>query len=163
MPGRGFRRRALRTLALFAAFVLTAGAIATPTSASPAMWSGVYRSDDFVVQSVMMSVSGSRVTLKSLQTYVRCTEVSTGQISPKAVWIVDYPQAAVLRANRFTFRFALQSNTLGPLVDYRITGALNPGGQGRVRVAMEGNEVDGDTGEVLSRCTGGVTFQVRRR
>ena len=163
MPVPGFQRRALRVLASACAFTMGAGLSVGPASASPATWSGVYRSDDFVVQSVMMSVSGSRVSLKSLQTYVRCTEVSSGRVSPKAVWIVDSPQAAALHANRFAFDFALQSDTLGPLVSYRITGALNPGGQGRVRVAMEGNEVDGDTGEVLSRCTGGVTFQVRRR
>lgn len=111
----------------------------------------------------MLSVNGSQVTIKSLQTYVRCTDAASGSVMPKAVWIVDYPRMATIRANRFSFDFALQSDTLGPLVSYRITGNLGANGQGRVNAAMEGEELDGDTGEVLSRCRGAVSFQVRRR
>jgi hypothetical protein len=125
-------------------------------------WSGVYRTDDFVVQTIMLSVDSGRVALKSLQTTVQCTDTGDGMVSPTAVWVVDYPQRATMRGNRLAFEFTQQASELSPLVSYRITGTLNSNGRGSVRVVMNGDSISADNGEVIARCAGTVTFQVRR-
>ncbi len=156
------RRRAIRILAALAAVTLSFTVAAAPASARPVQWSGVYRTDDFVVQTVMLSVDAGRVTLKSLQSRVQCTDTGDGTVSPTAVWVVDYPQRATMRANRFTFEFTQQASELSPMISYRITGNLNSNGRGSVRVVMNGDSISGDTGEVIARCADTVTFQVKR-
>jgi len=129
-------------------------------AAAPVLWGGTYRSDDMVVNSLLLSVDGGRVTLKSLQTTVQCTDTGDGRVSRTAVWVADYSRPAALRSNRFAFEFTDQQ-VGGPMVSYRINGTLGSNGRGTVRIRMEGDSIS-DAGGVIANCTGAITFQVRR-
>ena len=161
MTSRNIRPLSARLVAAVVTVAVSFG-MATPASARSVVWSGAYRTDDFIVQTVVLSVDSGRVTLKSLQTRVQCTDTGDGTVSPTAVWVVDHPQRATLRGNRFAFEFTQQPSGLSPMVRYRITGTLNSNGRGSVRVVMDGDSISPDTGEVIARCADTVTFQVRR-
>ena len=104
MTSRNIRPLSARLVAAVVTVAVSFG-MATPASARSEIWSGAYRTDDFIVQTVVLSVDSGRVTLKSLQTRVQCTDTGDGTVSPTAVWVVDYPQRATLRGNRFAFEF----------------------------------------------------------
>lgn len=163
MAVRSARARALA--ALIAGCALGAGLLggAPAASARPVLWSGIFRSaDTLALYSLQLSVDGGRVSIRSLQTTVDCTDTGDGRVSPTAVWVIDYPRQAAMRANRFAFEFADQSSGLSPLVTYRITGNLGSRGHGSVRIRMAGDQISGDTGEVIASCVGDVTIPVTR-
>ncbi|MBU6243785.1 MAG: hypothetical protein KGP12_01085 [Actinomycetales bacterium] len=163
MAVRTARARALA--ALMAGCALGAGLLggAPAASARPVLWSGIFRSaDTLALYSLQLSVDGGRVSIKSLQTTVDCTDAGDGRVSPTAVWVIDYPRQSTMHANRFTFVFDDQSSSLSPLVRYRISGTLNSRGHGSVRVRMAGDQISADSGEVIASCVGDVTFPVTR-
>jgi hypothetical protein len=153
-------KRAL--LALIAVGVLAAPAAA---SARTVIWSGTHGTPGvfgFVgvpFESVMLSTSAGRVSIKSLQIVMACTDPA-GQVRPIAFSVQNSRVRAAMRSNRYTINLTARSNGRKAAVNLR--GTLASNGRGNARVRVLGNSRDSTTGELLEECEREVTIAVRR-
>jgi|GEM_PF-1138627 len=153
--------RFLILLALIAALAVPASA-----SAAPVYWVGTHGTPgvyDFVgipFETLKLRTSGGKVSIKTLQAVMACTDRSDGRVSPVAFDIYNNGVQATLRRNKFVLNLTRVSN--GRLAAVRISGTLGSNGRGTARVRLLGNSRDSTTGQLLEECEREVTISLRR-
>ena len=134
-------------------------------SARPVLWTGTTGTpggeavSGIPLQSLILSTSGGKVNVKSLQIVMRCTDTQDGIVSPIAFWATTSPRVA-LQANRYTLDFATSAG--GRDGQVRMVGQLGSNGKGTARITMTATSTDPTTGTRLENCTGATNFQVKR-
>jgi hypothetical protein len=126
----------------------------TTASARSVVWAGTQARE-----SVMLDTSSGRVSIKSLQVVMACTDPA-GQVRPIAFYVPRSRVRATLRSNRYTINLTARSN--GRRAAVRVAGTLGSNGRGTARVRVLGNSRDSATGELLEECEREVTIAVRR-
>jgi len=151
---------------LLTVLIAVASVAILPVSASarPVLWTGTTgtvggAAAGTPLQSLILSTSGGKVNVKSLQIVMRCTDTQDGIVSPIAFWATTSPRVA-LQANRYTLDFATSAG--GRDGQVRMVGQLGSNGKGTARITMTATSTDPTTGTRLENCTGATNFQVKR-
>lgn len=143
------------------------GLFAVPASASArsVIWAGTHGTPGvfgFVgipFESVMLETSGGRVSIRSLQVVMACTDPA-GQVRPIAFDVQNSRVRSALRSNRYAIDLSARSN--GRHAAVHLTGVLGSNGSGSARIRVLGNSRDSATGALLEECEREVTIRLRR-
>lgn len=126
-------------------------------SAATQLWGGT-GTNDLGPATVLVSARNGRVTLRSVQFIMSCTDTSDGTDSARAF---DYVRGtATLNRNRFAMTLRGDSN--GRSGAARLTGVLGSNGRGTARIDANARGIDPETGQVIENCQATVTFALRR-
>ena len=134
-------------------------------SARPVLWAGTTGTpggeavSGIPWQSLILSTSGGKVNVKSLQMVMNCTDTQDGLVSPIAFWATTSPRVA-LQANRYTLDFAASAG--GRDGQVHMAGQLGSNGKGTARITMTATSTDSTTGATIENCTGATNFRVKR-
>jgi hypothetical protein len=132
--------------------------MSAPAHAAPTPWGGT-GANSLGPATLLLSAQNGRVTVKSLQVIMSCTDTSDGTESSRAFSAVSNIRAT-LRRNRFSFDFTATSG--GRLGRIRLTGVLGSNGRGTARAQVDATGVDSGTGAVIERCRAAVNYRLRR-
>jgi hypothetical protein len=153
-------------IALIAAGLLAvpAAASASPTgstAAAPVLWSGFGGTSTlFIRETLVLKTSAGKVSIKTLQSVMNCTDRSDGRVNKVAFSVYNNGVRATMRRNRFVINTTAVST--GRLAAVHISGTLGSNGRGSARLRLLGNSRDSNTGELLEECEREVTIQMRR-
>ncbi len=132
-------------------------------SARAVLWGGTAFSTGAIVtpvpQTILLSVSGGRVTLKHFQAVMSCIDTGDGTESERA-FDGSTNIRATLHRNRFTLEFTETSG--GRTGDVRLSGMLGSNGRGTVRLRLSATGVDSETSAVVERCSTSFTYGMHR-
>ncbi len=141
-----------------------AAASASPTgstAAAPVLWSGFGGTSTlFIRETLVLKVSAGKVSIKTLQSVMDCTDRSDGRVNKVAFSVFNNRVRATMARNRFVINTTAVST--GRLASVRISGVLGSTGRGSARLRLLGNSSDPETGELLEECERQVTIQMRR-
>ena len=150
---------------LLTVLIAAASVAILPVSASarPVLWTGTTGTvgggaSGTPLQSLILSTSGGKVNVKSLQMEMSCTDTQDGLVSPVAYWTVASPRVA-LQANRYTLDYSASAG--GRDGQVHMAGQLGSNGKGTARITMTATSTD-STGATIENCTGSTNFRLKR-
>ena len=151
----------------FAIALVAVGILAVPAAASaapvastasaPVLWAGTgfFVGDQVASESLILKTSGGRVSVKSLQVVVSCTERIGGRVFPIAFYVYNSSIRDTLSRNRFVIDLsAVRYGNRRASV--RVKGTLGSNGRGSAQIRVRG--LDGPDEE----CERDRTLQMRR-
>jgi len=151
----------------FAIALVAVGILAVPAAASaapvastasaPVLWAGTgfFVGDQVASESLILKTSGGRVSVKSLQVVVSCTERIGGRVFPIAFYVYNSSIRDTLSRNRFVIDLsAVRYGNRRASV--RVKGTLGSNGRGSAQIRVRG--LDGPD----EACERDRTLQMRR-
>ncbi len=147
---------ALIAVGILAVPAAASAAPAASTAAAPVLWTGFTGTEtSFITETLILKTSGGRVSIKSLQVVMSCTQRVDGSVLPTAFWVYNSPVRPALSRNRFVINLSAVSNG-GRLASVRVQGTLGSNGRGSAQIRLRGGGNDVET------CERDVTLQMRR-
>ncbi|MBK5231701.1 MAG: hypothetical protein JJE13_01795 [Thermoleophilia bacterium] len=154
--------RSVRSTRLAAIAVLTFAigftCLAGTASARPTPWGGT-GSNDIGRGTLLLTVANGRVTVRSLQAIMACTDTSDGHESERA-FSTGRGITVNLNQNRYSFRYAkFASGRLGYI---RLQGRLRSNGVGNGHLDLIAVGIDQGSNTVIENCQASLNYRLRR-
>jgi hypothetical protein len=123
----------------------------------PVPWGGT-GANDLGPATILLSVAHGRVTVRNVQLVLSCTDTEEGTNSDQA-WYASSDRPATLRLNRYAT--TLTADAGGFEGTARLSGTLGSNGRGTSQIDVNA-VARSHTGGIIARCSGRVTFRLRR-
>jgi hypothetical protein len=126
-------------------------------AAPPVPWGGT-GANDLGPATILLSVAHGRVTVRNVQLVLSCTDAEDGTNSDQA-WYASSDRPATLRLNRYATTLTADAGGFEGTAHLR--GTLGSNGRGTSRIDVNA-VAHSHTGGVVARCSGSVSFRLRR-